>query len=123
VHDGRLSPANATNKKKLQTHPVSAVELARVKIQVIANKVYAQDSIDTQATQLGSLVSVGLPWQLADTYVEHIEKVTADQVQAVANIFLQNNRLTIGILHPLPMSKTNQSKQSATMPLNTSGVR
>ncbi len=106
----------------MQEKPVSAAELSRVKIQVIANKVYAQDSITTQASQLGSLVSVGLPWQLASAYVAHIKAVTAAQVQAVAKLYLQPQRLTVGMLHPLPMKTIQPGKQVETTTLNTQGV-
>ena len=89
---------------KLQTQLVSPAELERVKTQVIAGKIYSQDSITSQATMLGSLVSVGLPWQLADDYVNKIQRVTAKQVQQVAQQFLTTARLTKGVLHLLPIS-------------------
>ena len=117
----KLKKAILQQIKLLQRYPVSAAELERIKTQVIANKVYAQDSIAAQASQLGSLVSVGLPWQLANTYVDHIKAVTAVQVQAVAKQFLQSQSLTVGMLHPLPMSAADRQKQ-ANITLNPHGV-
>lgn len=106
--------------QQLQQQPISADELARIKAQLIAEKVYEQDLIDVQATLLGSLVSVGLPWQLADTYLQQLENVTPAQIQAVAQEYLTPQRLTIGILIPQPMDSTKLPPTPA--PVATSGV-
>lgn len=89
--------------KNLQTRPVDARELARVKAQVIANKTYEKDSILNQANEIGALEAVNLSWKEADEYVKGIKEVTADQVQAVANKYLIPDRLTIATLKPLPI--------------------
>ncbi|MSP53492.1 MAG: insulinase family protein [Gammaproteobacteria bacterium] len=106
--------------KTLQQQSVSNAELSRIKAQLIAGKIYAQDSLDAQANIVGSLLSVGLPWQLADTYLQNIERITSEQIQAVAKKYLIPQRLTIGILIPQPMAL---KKPSATpTPTATSGV-
>ncbi len=91
----------------LQTKPVSAAELARVKAQVVAQKIFSQDSQSEQANTLGRLEVVGLPYKLAGSYVKHIEAVTAAQVQAVAKTFLTEERLTVANL--IPKKETHQS--------------
>src|SRR5690554_4731327 len=53
--------------KQLQDTPPSTAELARVRAQVVAAEVYQQDSITSQATQIGTLETVGLSWRLQDT--------------------------------------------------------
>src|SRR5690554_288560 len=53
--------------KQLQDTPPSTTELARVRAQVVAAEVYQQDSITSQATQIGTLETVGLSWRLQDT--------------------------------------------------------
>lgn len=88
---------------KLQTTPVSKQELEQIKAQVIAGHVYEQDSIANQATELGSLAAVGLPWKLAAEYVSNINKITPEQIQAVAKQFLVPNRMTVAMLTPLPL--------------------
>lgn len=111
--------------QQLQQQPISADELARIKAQLLAEKVYEQDLIDVQASFIGSLMSVGLPWQLADTYLQQLEKVTPAQIQAVAKQYLTPQRLTIGILIPQPMSPNNLSSDKlppAPAPVATSGV-
>lgn len=100
-----IKNATLAQIKQLQDQPVSPAELERVKAQVIANYVYALDSIPNQANQIGSLEAVGLPWQEADNFVAQVKAVTAQQVQAVAQKYLILNRLTIAKLNPLPIQK------------------
>ncbi len=78
-------------------------ELDRVKAQVVASQVYQQDSTFYQAMEVGMLDTIGLPWQVKDTYVDKILAVTADQVQQVANKYLIDERLTVAMLNPLPI--------------------
>lgn len=88
--------------KRVQDHLVDPKELQRVKTQVITNNVYERDSMFYQAMQIGSLETVGLPWQIKDTYVDSIRAVTAEQVQVVARKYLVDDRLTVALLDPLP---------------------
>lgn len=90
--------------KRLQTEPVTPAELARVKAQIIANKVYQKDSIEYQAYEIGSLESVGISWQEADQAIKAIEQITPEQVQAVAKKYLTDERLTVAVLQPLPIT-------------------
>jgi len=91
----------------LQEKPVSEAELARVKAQLRASKVYEQDSIFYQAMQLGMLEAIGLDWKNADDYLPRIEAVTADQVQAVARKYLVEDALTVAELDPQPIDPKN----------------
>ena len=88
----------------LQTRPVSAAELQRVKAQVISSDVYQRDSVFFQAYILGVLETIGLSWRLAETYVERVRAVTAAQVMAVAKKYLVDDRLTVAELEPLPLT-------------------
>ena len=92
---------------QLQTTLVTPAELARVKAQVIANKIYTKDSITAQAEELGSLEVVGLPWQEADKYVQHIKAVTPEQIRTVAQKYLTTKILTIGILQPTQLENNH----------------
>lgn len=89
--------------KRLQTEPVGEEELARIRAQLIASKVYEQDSVFYQAMQLGKLETVGLGWQLVDDYVEQLSAVTPEQIQAVANKYLTAQRRTVAMLEPQPL--------------------
>ena len=89
----------------LQKTLVEPEELQRVKTQVIANEIYARDSMTQQALQIGSLVSVGLSPELVDEYANNINSVTAEQIQQVAQRYLIPERLTVGILMPESQNK------------------
>ena len=89
--------------EKIKQELVSADELERVKAQVVSSDVYEKDSVFYQALIIGMLETIGLPWELADEYVEKIQSVTAEQVQAVARKYLVDDGLTVAVLEPLPM--------------------
>ena len=89
--------------RRVQESLVSKDELARVKTSVVAGEVYQLDSTFYQAMKIGQLEAVDLDWQLLDEYVDRINKVTAEQVQAVARKYLVEDQLTIGVLDPLPI--------------------
>ncbi len=91
--------------KKVRDELVTADELERVKAQVIASKVYERDSNFYQAMQIGMLETVGLPWKLADEYLDRIKAVTPEQVQQVAQKYLIDDTLTVAVLDPLPLTK------------------
>ncbi len=88
---------------RLQNELVSQDELQRIKAQVLASDVYQRDSNFYQAMQLGMLETVGLGWKKADEYVEKVNQVTAQQVQAVARKYLIDDHLNVAYLEPLPI--------------------
>lgn len=95
--------------KRLQDTLASETEMARVRAQVISQLVYQQDSISSQANQIGRMAAIGRSWRDADTMVEKLEAITPAQVQAVAKKYLIPERLTIARLIPTEPSNT-QSK-------------
>ena len=88
----------------IKTQLPDAAELQRVKAQVVAAQVYQKDSTFYAAMEVGVLVTIGLPWQIKDEYVDKILAVTAEQVQQVANKYLTDERLTVAVLEPLPIN-------------------
>lgn len=99
--------------RRLRSEPVSPAELERVKAQVVADRVYQDDSIFYQAMKIGMLESVGLDWRVGEEYVERIQSVTAEQLQAVARKYLIEQRLTIARLDPLPMDAEARARARA----------
>lgn len=97
--------------ERLQTSVVTPEELQRVKTQIVAEKIYQQDSLYGQAMEIGRLESVGLSWREGDNYVKNIQAITAEQVQAVAREFLIPNHLTIAELQPQPLPGDNHAQQ------------
>lgn len=86
--------------ERLKTELVTATELERVWAMDEADHVYYQDSIQAQASIIGSLVSVGLSPDTLDHWIENIRKVTPEQIQAVAQKYLHRDNLTVGTLFP-----------------------
>ena len=86
--------------QQLQDTPPTAEELARVRAQVVAAQVYAQDSITSQATEIGQLESVGLSWRLQDSDLAALEAITPADIQAAAKQFFSKSRLTTVYIHP-----------------------
>ena len=99
--------------QRLKDKPVDADELARVKSRVVADAVYEQDSVFYQAMKIGKLEAIGLDWRLAEEYVERINAVTAEQLQAVASKYLVDKYLTVAQLDPLPMENGSKSAQAS----------
>ena len=88
---------------QLRDEPVAADELARVKAQVMASKIYQRDSIFYQAMQLGLAETVGLSWKVVDEYVDRIGQVTPEQIQQVARKYLTEDHSTVAHLDPQPL--------------------
>ena len=99
--------------RRLQEEPVTKSELDRVKAQVVASDVYARDSIFAQGMKIGQLEAVGLDWRLADEYVDRIQAVTPEQLQAVAKKYLVEKQLTVAVLDPLPMEPGRKPRPAA----------
>ncbi len=81
---------------------VSGDELKRIQAQVIASEVYRQDSISHQSFLIGSLETVGIGWEMLESYAESIQAVTAEQIREVANKYLIADGRTIAVLQPQP---------------------
>lgn len=96
--------------KEVQQNPVTQTELDRVKAQVVAGKVFEQDSVFYQAMQIGTLETIGLDWQEMDRYADNIRKVTAEQVMTVAQKYVDLDRITTAVLEPQQIA-TSESKE------------
>lgn len=90
---------------RIKREGISEAELARVKAQVIAADVYQRDSLFYQAMQLGEYVTAGLPPEALAHRVDKLRAVTAQEVQAAAQKWLQDDRLSIAELDPQPMKQ------------------
>lgn len=96
---------------RIAQEPVAAEELERIKTQYVASKVYERDSIMAQAMQIGALQMRGFRQEDADRILEHIQAVTADEVQEVARrYFGSDDTMTVTTLVPqeLPGQESGQ---------------
>lgn len=89
---------------------VSADELARVKTQWVASEVYRLDSLFNQAQALGSNWARGFPLDAGQRLVALLRKVSAEQVQSVAQRYFGDDQLTVAILRPQPPDPTRKPR-------------
>lgn len=94
----------------LKRELVKPEELTRVKTNIIANKVYEQDSIYFQALLIGMLESVNLGWQTYDEYLINLQAITPADIQEAAQKYFVNDRLTITKLEPIPIGEQKNTE-------------
>jgi zinc protease len=99
--------------KRIQDEGISAEELKRVKVQTIASQVYKRDSLMAQAMEIGGVEAAGLGWRDIDKMLEKIRSVTAEEVQAVAKKYFNDDELTVAVLDPQPIETARKRKPSA----------
>ncbi len=80
------------------TNAVPAADLERVKTQLIAEAIYAQDSQATLARWYGAALTTGLSVEDIRAWPSRIAAVTADQVKQAAQTWLDKNRSVTGYL-------------------------
>jgi zinc protease len=118
--DGRtveeLEAALLAQIERVQVELVDPEELARIRTQLIAAKVYEKDSVFYQALQLGQLETVGLGWELVDEYVERLSAVTPEQIRIVARKYLVEEVRTVARLDPQPLDDNESTRTAALAP-------
>jgi zinc protease len=97
----QLEAALLAELEMIKTHLVTNDELNRVKAQVISSAVYEQDSMFYQGMKIGIAETVGIGWQQGSEYVQHIQAITAEQIQQVAKKYFVTQTLTVATLKPL----------------------
>jgi zinc protease len=79
-------------------NPVRAEDLERVKTQLIAEAIYAQDNQATLARWYGGALTTGLSIEDIRSWPERIRAVTAEEVRAAAQKWLDKKRSVTGYL-------------------------
>ena len=79
-------------------HPPAAEDLERVKTQLIAEAIYAQDNQATLARWYGGGLTTGSSIEDIRSWPDRIRAVTAEQVRAVAQKWLDKKRSVTGYL-------------------------
>jgi zinc protease len=79
-------------------NPVRSEDLERVKTQLIAEAVYAQDNQATMARWYGGGLTSGLSVEDVRSWPDRIRAVTADEIRAVAQKWLDKKRSVTGYL-------------------------
>jgi zinc protease len=99
--------------KRIQDDGIAAEELQRVKTQTIAAQVYKRDSMMAQAMEIGGNEAAGVNWRDIDKTLEKIRSVTAEEVQAVAKKYFNDDQLTVAVLDPQPLDTAKPRQPSA----------
>jgi zinc protease len=86
--------------ERVQREPVTDRELQKAKNQIESEFIFAQDSVHSLAEMLGRYESVA-NWKLLDGFLEGVHKVTAADVQRVAQKYLTQDNRTVAILIPV----------------------
>jgi zinc protease len=98
---------------RIQKDGVAADELARAKAQLVASQIYKLDSMFGQAMEIGQMESAGISHKLDKRMIEKLQAVSAEQVQAVAQKYFRDDKLTVADLDPQPMPQTSRSRAAA----------
>jgi zinc protease len=101
--DGDLDALEAALREEIRRvvdDGVSGEELDRARVQARADQVYRMDSLFAQGMEIGMLETTGIGWQAMETFEESLEAVTVEQIQAVAERYFRDERLTV--VHLLP---------------------
>ncbi|MFT4173595.1 MAG: pitrilysin family protein [Rhodocyclaceae bacterium] len=88
--------------RKVAIDGVDEKELTRARAQMLAGKVYEQDSLMGQAMQIGSFETIGLSWRDDDRIYAQLRTVTPAEVKNAARLLLGDEALTVADLVPLP---------------------
>jgi zinc protease len=94
----------------LGQNPPRAEDLERVKTQLIAEAVYAQDNQATMARWYGGALTSGLSIEDIRSWPDRIRAVTAAQVSAAAQKWLDKKRSVTGYLIKDPTPKREEKR-------------
>lgn len=83
-------------------------ELQRIKVRILSEQIYKRDSIFGQAMEIGGTEMAGFSWKDIEYMLERMQKITPEQVQAVAKKYLVDEGLTIAVLDPQARKTSNQ---------------
>lgn len=94
-----LEKALIAEVEKLKAEPVSAEELARAKSQIEASFVFDNESVTSQANQLGYWEMTD-SWKYLTTYLERIRALTPADLQKAARKYFTEDARTVGHFIP-----------------------
>jgi zinc protease len=82
----------------IAANPVPAADLERVKTQLVAEAIYAQDNQASLARWYGAALTTGLSVEDIRSWPDRIRAVTSEQVRAAAQAWLDKKRSVTGYL-------------------------
>ncbi|HQO28068.1 MAG TPA: pitrilysin family protein [Accumulibacter sp.] len=96
----------------IQQQGIASEELARAKAQLIASQIYKLDSVFGQAMEIGQIEAIGIPHTQNQRIIDKLQAVSADEVQAAARKYLQDEQLTVAELDPQALPASGRPRPS-----------
>jgi zinc protease len=100
----QLEAALDAELAKLKSEPISTAEIGRATSRMVAEAVYARDSLSTAVRSFGAALATGGTVEDVEAWPERIGAVTPEQVNAAAARVLELERSVTGRLHPAPVA-------------------
>ncbi len=75
-------------------------ELERVKSRLLANNIYKFDSVFYQVMQVGMMETKNHDWRLLDSYIQDIKSINEDDLKAIAQKVIINNKYVYSLIRP-----------------------
>lgn len=85
---------------EMRDAPPSAEEVARARTQITARAVLGTTSLQAQAAQLGYDATTANDYRFTDKFLQAVSQVTPQDVQRVAQKYLQDSSRTVGYFEP-----------------------
>jgi zinc protease len=89
---------------RLESEPITAQEVGRASSRMIAEAVYARDSLSTAVRSFGAALATGGTVEDVEAWPERIAAVTPAQVNAAAAYVFDADRSVTGRLSPAPVA-------------------
>jgi zinc protease len=99
----QIEAATEAEIARLKTDPFTEAEVARATQRMVAEAIYARDSLSTAARSFGAALTTGQTVEDVEAWPERIQAVTAEQVNAAADHVFASERSVTGRLVPAPM--------------------
>jgi zinc protease len=99
VEPERVEAAALAEVQRLVDDGVPEAELAKVRRQLRAGHVFSTEGVSSQARYLGQYELAGT-WRNFETYLDDLDKVTAEDVVRVAATYLTAENRTVGWFRP-----------------------
>jgi zinc protease len=80
----------------------------------VASEIYKLDSVFNQARELGVAWTLGLPPDHGAQLIARLRQITPAQVQAVAQKYFGDDRLTVATLRPQPLAANPKPRRATT---------
>jgi len=111
---GQAVDAVWTELSDVKANGVSEEALKRAKNKVVADYVFGQESVQSQAGQLASdWVATGDPY-FGETYVSKIREVTVEAVRHAAKTYFTKDRMTLAVVRPSSVPTHQDEPQPVT---------